>query len=497
MVTAPITLYAKWTITTYTVSFSMNGFGVQVPAQSVHHGSAATAPAPPTDPDGVFVGWYTTAATTTAYDFSTPVTGDVTVFAKWSAACVNVAGGGVINGYTNGFYWTADSSNCAGGATIVNGDYGPVTTGNVVLPATFTDVGNSSDGDNVYKVTAIADDALQFRSITAITLPPTLRSIGANALWYNSLTSLTLPQSVTSIGTEAFSGNQITSITWPSGPVTLGDSVFSSNKLAALTLPSGLTAIPKFTFSNNVLTSVTLPEGLISVGEQAFASNKLTSLTLPQTVTTLGFAAFVNNPIVSVNIPASVTSLAVNVVKHSALKSVFFEGAPPATFAVGAVNTDGSFGFGTNLTGTSGPVLYFRPQFSELVYPGGFSTPQWKGYRTAYVPSAVDTVSPGRYWDTRNEPTFDGRFRNTGRLAGGQSFAIEIRGRGNVAGDATGVIANLTVIDAAGAGYATLYPCGGTVPTASTVNYTTGAIVANNAFVPLAANGTVCVFTSN
>ena len=104
-------------------------------------------------------------------------------------------------------------------------------------------------------------------------------------------------------------------------------------------------------------------------------------------------------------------------------------------------------------------------------------------------------VNPARFWDTRNESTFDGQAVNTGRLAGGTSYAVQIAGRGQVPAKADGVVANLTVVSPDAAGYATLYPCTATPPTASNLNYTPGAVAANNAVVPLDANGRVCVFT--
>ena len=106
-------------------------------------------------------------------------------------------------------------------------------------------------------------------------------------------------------------------------------------------------------------------------------------------------------------------------------------------------------------------------------------------------------VVPARYWDTRDLPTFDGQHSNTGRLAAGASYKVQITGRGDVPIGAQGVVANLAAVSPDGLGYATLYPCTDTVPTASHVNYATGDVVANNAVVPLNAAGEVCVFTLN
>ncbi|WP_235886181.1 InlB B-repeat-containing protein [Paenibacillus cymbidii] len=84
-ITVDITLYAKWTINTYTVSFASNG-GTTVSSQSVNYNHAATEPTAPTKSGFVFGGWYTNSALSNAYTFSAPVTGDVTLHAKWAIA---------------------------------------------------------------------------------------------------------------------------------------------------------------------------------------------------------------------------------------------------------------------------------------------------------------------------------------------------------------------------------------------------------------------------
>lgn len=82
-ITGNITLYAKWTVAAYTVTFDANGHGTAPAAQTVEHGKTATKPANPTASGWTFKGWYKEAACTNAYEFSTAVTGDITLYAKW------------------------------------------------------------------------------------------------------------------------------------------------------------------------------------------------------------------------------------------------------------------------------------------------------------------------------------------------------------------------------------------------------------------------------
>lgn len=70
-------------ITLYTVTFNSNG-GSDVPGQ-IRANAAATKPADPTRSGYVFAGWYTDEACTAAYDFTQPVTDNITLYAKWEA----------------------------------------------------------------------------------------------------------------------------------------------------------------------------------------------------------------------------------------------------------------------------------------------------------------------------------------------------------------------------------------------------------------------------
>ena len=134
-------------------------------------------------------------------------------------------------------------------------------------------------------------------SLTSLTLPSSLQSIG-NSVFYGceSLTSLTLPSSLQSIGKEAFCCcRSLTSLTLPSSLQSIGNSVFyGCESLTSLTLPSSLQSIGKEAFGCcRSLTSLTLPSSLQSIGEEAFyGCNSLTSLTLPSSLQSIGQKAF-------------------------------------------------------------------------------------------------------------------------------------------------------------------------------------------------------------
>lgn len=77
--------YQKREIPVRIVDFNSNG-GSDVQAQDVCDTKLATKPEDPTKEGYVFAGWYTDAELTTTYEFSTPVTQDITLYAKWETA---------------------------------------------------------------------------------------------------------------------------------------------------------------------------------------------------------------------------------------------------------------------------------------------------------------------------------------------------------------------------------------------------------------------------
>ena len=84
-VTENTTLYAKWTEnpTKYTVTFDSQG-GSAVSSQTVTSGSKVSKPADPTWSGHTFDGWYQEPGCKNTWDFNTKVTGNITLYAKWT-----------------------------------------------------------------------------------------------------------------------------------------------------------------------------------------------------------------------------------------------------------------------------------------------------------------------------------------------------------------------------------------------------------------------------
>ena len=74
------------TVNRYEVTFDMNGHGEdqQPETQEIEYNGTATEPSPAPTADGYeFEGWYIDAACTEKYDFNDPITGNITLYAKW------------------------------------------------------------------------------------------------------------------------------------------------------------------------------------------------------------------------------------------------------------------------------------------------------------------------------------------------------------------------------------------------------------------------------
>jgi hypothetical protein len=98
-------------------------------------------------------------------------------------------------------------------------------------------------------------------------------------------------------------------------------------------------------------------------------------------------------------------------------------------------------------------------------------------------------VAPSRLVDTRIA---------TGAtpLTAQEITRIHVSGRSGVPAEAKAVLANMTVIDTADAGFLTVWNCSTSRPEASTLNFVANDTVANAVTTPLDGSGDLCVFAS-
>lgn len=112
---------ATWTVKSYTVTFDVQGHGTAPKAQTVDYGKKAATPKAPTESGYAFGGWYQDPACKQEFKFSTKITGDITLYAKWDEAYT-------LKFHTNGGN-TIKSINAAKGSTVELKKYKPTRSG--------------------------------------------------------------------------------------------------------------------------------------------------------------------------------------------------------------------------------------------------------------------------------------------------------------------------------------------------------------------------------
>ncbi|MBQ9043619.1 MAG: leucine-rich repeat protein [Eggerthellaceae bacterium] len=126
---------------------------------------------------------------------------------------------------------------------------------NAVIPNSVTDIQHEAFAKDIYLT------SLKFVSDSNLT------AIGDRAFYGTSLTSVSIPDAVTSIGTEAFSGgNGNNNIGDDSNPNTRGAYTLTSVDLGTSQTASRLTTLGSKAFAHQPITSVALPNTLTSLG---------------------------------------------------------------------------------------------------------------------------------------------------------------------------------------------------------------------------------------
>lgn len=111
--------------------------------------------------------------------------------------------------------------------------------------------------------------------------------------------------------------------------------------------------------------------------------------------------------------------------------------------------------------------------------------------------SPYSSLQPARLLDTRpSGATIDGLFQQTGLLPASTDVPLQVSGRGGVPDGALAAALNVTVVTPLSGGYVIAYPCGGSVPLASMLNFQAGITRASLAVLSLSASGQVCIRAS-
>ncbi len=150
-------------------------------------------------------------------------------------------------------------------------------------------------------------------SITSVTLPESVTSVGDNA-FYNctSLKTVTLTDSVYSLGDGAFRGCSSLASIDISNITVIGEHAFNNcSSLKTVTFSSTITTIAASSFYESGLTSLNIPLNITSIGSSAFYNMKgIVSLVIPDSIVSIGDYAFRNcSSLTEVYLPDSIEYL--------------------------------------------------------------------------------------------------------------------------------------------------------------------------------------------
>ncbi|MEU9250662.1 hypothetical protein AB0D66_02265 [Streptomyces sp. NPDC048270] len=190
-------------------------------------------------------------------------------------------------------------------------------------------------------------------------------------------------------------------------------------------------------------------------------------------------------------IPADITAVALNVTVTNTTSGGHITAYPAGTVRPDASNVNFE-------AGETVPNLVIVPvgeDGSVDLFNGGWEAVDLvadiTGYFSQKGASGYTPMDPVRFVDTR-----EGLGTAKGQVAGQTSFGTRISGLRGVPQGVTAVALNVTATNPKEAGHLVVYPSGGRIPLASSVNFTAGQTVANSVIVPVGPDGTISIRNS-
>ena len=384
-----ITLYAKWLVNSYTVTFETNG-GSIINLITQDYDTDLIEPAEPTKIGCIFDGWYSDSNLITSYHFTTVPAENITVYAKWILAVADD-----VSDYS--FYLLEDDTYQI---SRYNGSNSKVVIPSFYLGKPVTVIGyNAFYGNetitNIYfqkdsQLIRIDTQAFQkCKNLSTITIPPTFTSIGANVFgscW--NLRRVTFPSSILYIDQYIFQDClSLESISVEGDNqfyISENGVLFDKQKTLLISypakkndttfqLPSSIVEISGYAFNNNhFITEIIFDTNsqLLTIDVGAFLNcSNLQDIIFPDTLTSIGQSSF-----------AGCSSLEVITITENI--SAIYGNPFPDCSSLTSINVDED-----NQNFTAINKVLFDKQVTNLIgYPAGLKSASYE------VPSTVTSI---------------------------------------------------------------------------------------------------------
>ncbi len=290
---------------TFTVTFDTDG-GSTVAAQTVKEGEKATRPANPTKTDFEFDNWYTAKTGGEVFDFDKEVTGDVTVYARWTAVSAKTVTFKVNYVAADGLDDSHDKSETVTlqvGAALPSVSYDYIESrGYFTDQAMTTAFSGDKVTEDMPELWIKLDRKLTITEgqyVFTLREDNTTYAIAENAANKPSAAEVTLPlkvgpYDVTAVARRGFTSSSFTKLTIPEGYTDIVENAFYGNtSLVVVNFPSTLKAIDANAFLDaSALTVVWFSEGLETIGINAFSGANLPFVILPASLKLIESGAF-------------------------------------------------------------------------------------------------------------------------------------------------------------------------------------------------------------
>lgn len=240
-------------------------------------------------------------------------------------------------------------------------------TGNITIPETVT------YNTRQLAVTAIGNNAFyQCKNLTNVSLPSSIRAIGARAFQNSGIVNLTIPEGVKIIPESAFeSCGSLKKVLLPNTITTIGEKAFDSSTIEEINFPEGLERIDTWAFLwCSSLKEIILPNTLNSLGGGVFSGcSSVERIVIGSGLTNLPSNTFSScNSHSSLKIPSNIRSMSNDCITGTRIDSLIFEDCD------NAISFNSSSG---TSTGASANYVYLgrninSPQISHSYYTFDF-----------------------------------------------------------------------------------------------------------------------------